>query len=62
MNIDAVPSIHLNTTPQRPVQRETVIDAREIKSILYLGIKGTVLKEAASPRPETAEHTVDTLV
>jgi hypothetical protein len=45
-----------NIPPQKieTVPRETVIDIKDIKSILYLGIKGEILI------PVEEKHTVDT--
>ena len=62
MGIDAVPSTNLNTLPQRQMPKVTVIDARETKSILFLGIKGTALKNSSEAAQETVKHTVDTFV
>jgi hypothetical protein len=49
-----IESVALSSVPTTPIEDLPIIKAEEIKSILYLGIRGNVRPAA------TAEHAVDT--
>jgi len=49
-----IESIALPSVPTTPIEEMPIINAEQIKTILYLGIKGNLRPVA------NAEHTVDT--
>ena len=62
MVLDGIISLQTNATVVNQMTRHEVIDVHEIKTILYLGIKGAAKVESAGIERKALEHTVDTLV
>ena len=62
MSLDGIASMQTKATVSSLMPRHEVIDVHEIKTILFLGIKGVAKDESVGTERKVPEHTVDTLV
>jgi len=62
MGVDNISSIQTFDFSQAAKYQENVINADEIKSILYLGIRGNPFRKVIENMSADPSHTVDTFV
>ncbi len=62
MKIDSAVMGQISYLAQQHAREINVINENEIKSILYLGIRGLQTKEANDSQAQDVDHSVDTFV
>ena len=62
MKIDSAVMGQISYLAQQHAREINVINENEIKSILYLGIRGLQIKEASDSQTQDVDHSVDTFV
>ena len=62
MKVDSAIMGQISFLTRQPPQEVNVINENEIKSILYLGIRGLQNKEADSSQAQDNDHSIDTFI